>query len=173
MNPYQFSKNIHIPGLFFIFWNKPNMLSTHRNIVKNQSFDHEVLTHSKDQGSRQWRYAPVFVFKRGFFFFIFDFSIKLTVTNVLDKSLPITGFKLWTSGVGSDRSTNWATTYAECTIVSLFFPVLLENWLIESADVTKQGYPTNFQLNRRCHSSRLQNSFSIVFLFLQRDGIHR
>ena len=32
--------------------------------------------------------------------------------NVLDKSLPMTGLEPWTPGVGSDRSTNWATTTA-------------------------------------------------------------
>ena len=32
--------------------------------------------------------------------------------NVRDKSLPMTGFESQTSDIGSDRSTNWATTTA-------------------------------------------------------------
>ena len=45
------------------------------------------------------------------FLFIFVFSIQFTV-NVQYKFLPMTGFKPWTSGIGSDCSTNWATTTA-------------------------------------------------------------
>ena len=40
------------------------------------------------------------------FFFIFIFSLIQLVDNLVDKILPIMGFKLRTSGVGSDRSTN-------------------------------------------------------------------
>ena len=39
------------------------------------------------------------------FFFIFVFSIQLTV-NVLYNFLPMTGLNAWTSGDGSNRSTN-------------------------------------------------------------------
>ena len=53
----------------------------------------------------------------GLFFFIFVFSIQLTV-NVRYKFLPMTGFEPRTSGIGSDRSTNWATTTS--TYHSLF-----------------------------------------------------
>ena len=45
-------------------------------------------------------------------FFIFVFSIQLKVKQCNIKFLPMTGFELRTSGVGSDRSTNWATTTA-------------------------------------------------------------
>ena len=41
----------------------------------------------------------------GLYFFIFVFSIQLTV-NVKYKMLPMTGFEPRTSGIGSDRSTN-------------------------------------------------------------------
>ena len=41
----------------------------------------------------------------GPFFFIFVFSIQFT-ENIQYKFLPMTGFELRTSGVGSDRSTN-------------------------------------------------------------------
>ena len=47
------------------------------------------------------------------FSLIFVFSIQLKVNNVQYKCLPMTGFKLRTSGIGSDRSTNWATTTAQ------------------------------------------------------------
>ena len=53
------------------------------------------------------------LFKRwaihGLFFFIFVFSIQLTV-NIQWFYLSMTGFELRTSGAGSDHSTNWATT---------------------------------------------------------------
>ena len=41
----------------------------------------------------------------GLFFFIFAFSTHLTV-NVQYKFVPMTGLEPWTSGIGSDRSTN-------------------------------------------------------------------
>ena len=58
----------------------------------------------------------------GLFFFIFVLSMQLTSwqkTNVPFKSLPMTGFELRTSGVGSDRSSNWATSTALQTPSSL------------------------------------------------------
>ena len=42
------------------------------------------------------------------FFFIFVFSI----VQLVDKILPLSGFELLISGVGSNRSTNWAATTA-------------------------------------------------------------
>ena len=48
----------------------------------------------------------------GLFFFIFVFSMQLIV-NVQYKFLPMTGFELRTSGIGSNHSTNWATTTAQ------------------------------------------------------------
>ena len=45
----------------------------------------------------------------GLFFFIFVFSNFNTV-NIQYNFLPMTGFGPRTSGVGSNRSTNWATT---------------------------------------------------------------
>ena len=42
----------------------------------------------------------------GLFFFIFVFSIQLTVNKCSIEILPLTGFEV---GVGSDRCTNWAT----------------------------------------------------------------
>ena len=44
-----------------------------------------------------------------FFFFIFVFSRQLTV-YVQFNFLPMTGFELWTSGIGRNRSTHWDTT---------------------------------------------------------------
>ena len=32
------------------------------------------------------------------------------------KNFPVSGFELWTSGIGSDRSANWATTTAQMTL---------------------------------------------------------
>ena len=47
----------------------------------------------------------------GIFFFIFVFSTQMT-EHIQYKFLPMTGYEQWTSGVGSDRSTNWATATA-------------------------------------------------------------
>ena len=46
---------------------------------------------------------------RPLFYSIFTFSIL----QLVDKILPVSGFKPRISGVGSDRSTNWATTTAQ------------------------------------------------------------
>ena len=56
----------------------------------------------------------------GLFFFIFIFSIQLTI-SVQYKFLPVTWFEPRTSGIGSDRSTNWATTTAIILYVMNFF----------------------------------------------------
>ena len=48
------------------------------------------------------------------FFFIFVFSIQLTV-NVHFNFLPMAGFELWTSGIGSNRSTDLGTTTAQAS----------------------------------------------------------
>ena len=54
----------------------------------------------------------------GLYFFIFVFSIQLTV-NVQYNFLPMTVFEPRTSGIGSACSTNWATTTAlRCCLVS-------------------------------------------------------
>ena len=51
----------------------------------------------------------------GLFFFIFVFSIQMTV-NIQYKFLLVTGFEPRTSGIGSDCSTNWATTTANAIV---------------------------------------------------------
>ena len=60
--------------------------------------------------------AIVHLFKMGhsraLFIFIFVFSIQLTVSAQY-QFLPMTGFELQTSGVGSDRSTNLVTATAK------------------------------------------------------------
>ena len=52
--------------------------------------------------------------------FIFVFSIQLTENNVQYNLLPMTGFELRTSGIGSNCSTNWATTTAPITFFFIF-----------------------------------------------------
>ena len=78
------------------------------------SWSFENITISKSTASIWFRPFP-FLKKLPFlasFSFIFVFSIQLTVNNVQYKCLPMTGFEPRTSGIGSDRSTNWATTTA-------------------------------------------------------------
>ena len=53
----------------------------------------------------------------GLFYFIFVFSIQLTI-NILYNLLPMTRFKRRTSGVEHNRFTNWATTSALRYVIS-------------------------------------------------------
>ena len=72
------------------------------------------------------QYNEIFFFKwaiPGLFFFIFVFSLQLTVQC---KFLPMTRFELRTYGIGSNRSTNWATTTAQQNIFALLFSSLKE-----------------------------------------------
>ena len=54
-------------------------------------------------------------------FFIFFISVDSKQIYFLHKSLPMTGFEQRTSAVGSDHSTNWATTTAHQNIFLLHF----------------------------------------------------
>ena len=59
------------------------------------------------------------------FSFVFVFSIQLTVNNVQYKCLPMNGFEPRTCGIGSDRSTNWASTTApSCCYLFMVIPTL-------------------------------------------------
>ena len=60
----------------------------------------------------------------GLFFFIFVFSIQLTVNFQYNFS-PTTGFEPRTSGFRSDRSTNWATTIS---MLEQTFHFLTRTW---------------------------------------------
>ena len=73
----------------------------------------------------------------GLFFFIFAFSIQWIV-NAQYKFLPMSGFKLRTSEIGSDRSTNWTTTTAPGKILC---------WMlnVEKTKLKKKG-PTIFSV---------------------------
>ena len=90
----------------------------------------------------------------GLFFCLFSsFQYSCQYTNVPYKSLPMTGFKPRTSGVGSDRSTNWATTTAQmfcffvpCTIFSLgiiIFSSLIMNKLalFDPSYLVRKSFP--------------------------------
>ena len=75
----------------------------------------------------------------GLFFFIFVFSIQLTV-NVEYKFLPMTGFEPQTSGIGSDRSTNWATTTTLIYLISVIWLMVshyeCKHWCLAEKYVT-------------------------------------
>ena len=69
-----------------------------------------------------WMFCKIWA-NPGLFYFIFIFSIQLAV-NIQYIFLPMIGFKLRTFGVGSDHSTNWATTTAhicECFNEKYFY----------------------------------------------------
>ena len=70
-----------------------------------------MIQHSYDY--LQPRSEQYIIFKDGPFLATFS-SFRLFYFNVelVDKSLPVLGFKPWISGVRSDRFTNWATTIA-------------------------------------------------------------
>ena len=62
--------------------------------------------------------------------------MQLTVYNVQYKFFLMTGFEQWTSGIGSDRSTNWATTTAQ---EGLFDGSLRrQSWYVPSHSVAKK-----------------------------------
>ena len=54
----------------------------------------------------------------GLFFFIFVFFY--CNVQLVDKILPMLGFEPQISGVGSDCSTNWATTTAQTVAITLY-----------------------------------------------------
>ena len=95
----------------------------------------------------------------GLFFFIFiffHFNVQL-----VDEILSMLGFKLSISGVGSDRSTNWATTIAPKEKKSLgkFLDQgqrwwLVERWTTPSNDASSN--PTKSQVCPRFLLSKLQ-----------------
>ena len=93
---------------YFLYWSVPALLNW-RPAVGHPMVSFVWSTMSSIEYER---YPRKYFFKwaiPGLFFFIFVFSIQLTVgkqLNVRYKSLPMTGFELRTSGVGSDRSTN-------------------------------------------------------------------
>ena len=60
----------------------------------------------------------------GLFLFIFVFSIQLTL-NIMCKFLLMTEVEPRTSGIGSNRFTNWATTTSRNTMLLLWFQILL------------------------------------------------
>ena len=67
----------------------------------------------------------------GPFFFILVFSIHLIVNN-----LPMTGFKPRISGVGSDRSSNWAKTTADSCVF-----MFCSERLIKDYNMVRVGSP--------------------------------
>ena len=72
----------------------------------------------------------------GPFFFIFVFSIQQLTVNVQFKCLPMTGFKLLTPGIGSDHSTNWATTTA--LVIKFNTPSISStHWCLQECNQTK------------------------------------
>ena len=87
--------------------------------------------------------------------------------------LPMTGFELWTSGIGSDRSTNWATTTAhvmwylgECSLPFLSFVL----WTILPTDSVyfhfafkRHNYAKALRLfNSAAMNKQLKNRFVLL-----------
>ena len=67
---------------------------------------------------KNWPFSASFTL-----FSFFHYTVDSKQMFYTNKLLPMTGFEPRTSGTGSDRSTNWATTTARhsCFFVSLFF----------------------------------------------------
>ena len=89
----------------------------------------------------------------GLFYFIFVISIQLTV-NVQYKFLPMTGFEPQTSQIGSNHSTNWATTTARVV-------TLLWNFLMRLDTVRTRLYMLHYGHKLSCwilHLSMTRNS---------------
>ena len=99
-------------------WNQKIILELWliRHILSNRLSDFFLSVSSIQNLSISYFSPSVFYIKTGQFpasFTLFSsFLYSWLQTNVLHKSLLITGFKPWTSSVGSDCSTNRATTTA-------------------------------------------------------------
>ena len=105
---------------FVYFWAEPDFLHPLRCITSifevfftgveffvvasNKTFD--VLNATLDTFLKRWAIP-------GLFFFNFVFSIIQLVDKLVDKILSMTGYEPRISDVGSDHSTNWATTTAQ------------------------------------------------------------
>ena len=76
---------------------------------------------------RPWKHKNDVIFKFPSFFFIFR-HFNTVDSKKQYELLLMTGFKLRISGIGSDRSTNWATTTAQ-KWCSLFIP--RQEWINE------------------------------------------
>ena len=62
----------------------------------------------------------------GLFLIIFVFSIQFTINKFSIQRLPMTGFELRTSDIGSNRSTNWARhNNSPYTLLFILFMLLL------------------------------------------------
>ena len=59
------------------------------------------------------------------YFRLFNTQLTVNKCSMYKINLPMTGFKPRTSGIGSDHSTNWATTTARITLI--LFPVISNN----------------------------------------------
>ena len=76
------------------------------------------------------------------FFFIFVFSIQLTVNKCTIWSLLMTGFEPRTSGVRSDCSTNWAITTAH---EAFFLPIVGNLFSVPSQWLTRCFFKQDLQ----------------------------
>ena len=56
-----------------------------------------------------------------FLFSSFQYTVDSKQMFNIDKNLPMTGFELQTSGIGSNRSTNGATTTARQQVVLVWY----------------------------------------------------
>ena len=102
------------PGLFFVYFRffQTNITVFTTNICEKTSIQYLVLgfepttfgCESLPITTRPELWPNLFLF--------FVFSIKLII-NVQYKFFTMTGFKLRSSGIRSNRSTNWATTTAQ------------------------------------------------------------
>ena len=64
-----------------------------------------------------------------FLYFRLFNTVESKQINIRYKSLPMTGLEPQTSGVGSDQSTNWATTTARDDFLSFLFWVYLSRYM--------------------------------------------
>ena len=94
----------------------------------------------------------------GLFFIIFVFSIQLTI-SIQNKILPMTGFKLWNSGAGSDSSTSWATTTAHTFKYLSKLSLKRDMWL--NSSLWDYIWGTQYQSITRVWTPNYRKSFSV------------
>ena len=117
----------------------------------------------------------------GILFFILSFQY-----SVLYKSLPMTGVKPRTSGVGNNRFTNWATTTAPWVIslfsVTIFFNSQLKwlKWLLSvwlwkwvSYDRSEKWWDAEWEREKECTSQKERETERErdVFWLRERDNV--
>ena len=117
------------------------------------SKSHQITPWYNRQCQRNFHCWKMFFFKKNepfpasfSLFSSYQYTVDIKLMFDINKFLPMTGFEPWTSGIGSDRSTNWASTTSKMFFLSRYSPY-------ETAELDGSGDPTvlsPFRAFRHC-----------------------